>query len=191
MSLNSPGYNQVRTLNNQMITLNHIEYTSIYYCLFHSNSIIGILFNINSHIYISIFLEFLRVIVMGSEKSTFQMTFRKVTSLCSRKYKNKSNYSALPLTIKIYSFFILCKRIKAVKSLFNDDSGIYEQTVLQMKFHLHFVWGYVISYLGIDDITQEVQEYAEIVKTIASNRSLYSLLSFTSKSVICLIRTFS
>ena len=87
------------------------------------------------------------------------MTFRKVTSLCSRKYKNKSNYSALPLTIKIYSFFILCERIKAVKSLFNDDSGIYEQTVLQMKFHLHFVWGNVISYLGIDDIAQEVQEY--------------------------------
>ena len=121
---------------------------------------------------------------MESEKSTFQMTFRKVTSLCSRKYKNKSNYSALPLTIKIYSFFILCKRIKAVKSLFNDDSGIYEQTVLQMKFHLHFVWGNVISYLGIDDIAQEVQEYhiyiyiyiyADIVKTISSNRSLYSL----------------
>ena len=138
--------------------------------------------NIYSHIYISIFLEFLRVIVMGSEKSTFQMTFRKVTSLCSRKYKNKSNYSALPLTIKIYSFFILCKRIKAVKSLFNDDSGIYEQTVLQMKFHFHFVWGNVISYLGIDDIAQEVQEYhiyiyiyADIVKTISSNRSLYSL----------------
>ena len=101
--------------------------------------------------------------VMKSEKSTFQMTFRKVTSLCSRKYKNKSNYSALPLTIKIYSFFILCKRIKAVISLFNDDSGIYENIVLQMQFHLYFVWGYVISYLGIDDIAQEVQEYFSLI----------------------------
>ena len=28
-----------------------------------------------------------------------------------------------------------------------------------MKFHFHFVWGYVISYLGIDEIAQEVKEY--------------------------------
>ena len=122
MSLNSPGYNQVRTLNSQMVRLNHIKYTSIYYDLFHFHSIIRI------SVLKSVFrfvLNSLELFQQDLKKSTFQMTFRKVTSLCSRKYKNKSNYSALPLTIKIYSFFILCKRIKVVISLFNMMTRVF------------------------------------------------------------------
>ena len=125
MSLNSPGYNQVRTLNSQMVRLNHIKYTSIYHDLFHFNSIIGV---IRISVLKSVFrfvLNSLELFQQDLKKSTFQMTFRKVTSLCSRKYKNKSNYSALPLTIKIYSFFILCKRIKVVISLFNMMTRVF------------------------------------------------------------------
>ena len=135
MSLNSPGYNQVRTLNSQMVRLNHIKYTSIYYDLFHFNSIIRI------SILKSVFrfvLNSLELFQWDLKKSTFQMTFRKVTSLCSRKYKNKSNYSALPLTIKIYSFFILCKRIKVVISLFNMMTRVF-MNISSCKWSFTFV----------------------------------------------------
>ena len=69
MSLNSPGYNQVRTLNSQMVRLNHIKYTSIYYDLFHFNSIIGIRISILKSVF-SFVLNSLELLQWDLKKST-------------------------------------------------------------------------------------------------------------------------